>query len=133
MTTRWSTLVLFSLLLGCGSTAVPTTGSCSTTVADYCASHAPGICTWPGPAPSPAECAHTLRSTSCSAYDAVLLQGVDTGTYHYYERASGALAAVIDYSAVFGKRTCEAGPGQGFAEPACDASSFVSSCSDAGS
>jgi hypothetical protein len=58
--------------------------------------------------------------------------GVDTGTYRYYERASGALAAVIGYSAVFKTRTCEAGPSQGFAEPACDPSSFVSSCSDGG-
>ena len=133
MTPRSPRLLLaLPLLAACGSTPLVATAACATSVGEYCGARPAAVCAWPGPTPSPADCARTLRSTACGDYEAVLLQGVDTGTYRYYARATGALVAVIDYSAVFGRRTCEAGPSDGFAEPACQPSSFVSTCPDGG-
>ncbi len=129
-------IVLAAALAGCGSTSTPasTTGPCAMSVSAYCSTVAPGVCTWPGPTPSPSECPHTLRSTDCGGtYDAVLLQGVDTGTLRYYDHTTGALVAVVDYSVVLPGRRCEAGPAAGFGEPSCPSSSFAASCPDGGS
>lgn len=134
MRRRWLLLLLACQAFpGCGSSPGTTTGSCTATIGAYCASAAQGTCTWPGPTPAAGECLHTLRNTACGAYEAVLFQGVDTGSVRYYDRATGALVAVVDYSAVFAHRTCEAGPSGGFSEPSCDTSSFTPSCPDGGS
>jgi hypothetical protein len=107
-------IALLIALLGCGSGGGPTL-PCNTSITSYCTQN---NCTYP---PQPAfGCAHTHVDMNCGPYISVTDMGVDTGSISYYDRSTGALVAVTDYSANFGGHTtCVAGPSGGFVVPQC--------------
>jgi len=115
------------VLLVCPGCSGPATGPCSQTIDAYCSTTGPAACAFPGDQPI---CPFNLISTSCGAYDAVILQGVDSSLTRYYDRSTGRLLAVV--SDVAARRSCVAGPAEGFNEPGCPRSEFTEQCPDGG-
>jgi len=117
------------LLLCTGCSGPATTGPCAEGIDAYCSATGAAACAFPGDQPI---CPFNLISTSCGAYDAVILQGVDSSVTRYYDRSTGRLLAVVSYVAASGRRSCIAGPAEGFSEPGCPRSEFTEQCPDGG-
>lgn len=110
---------------------------CQISVADRCAQLAAhgGACVMDWPADPASFCPAFapyggLSTADCGKYRALGSTGVDAGATYYYDKASGKLAAIVNYNANFGTTSCSGGPSN-FVEPSCGSSQQLS-CPDAG-
>jgi hypothetical protein len=96
--------------------------ACPISVDQYCAAYAGCALTWADahdPAPFCATNQILPSLEACGAYDRARQFFGDGSSTSYYDHASGALVAIVDFSANSGQTICEAGPAGGFAVPDC--------------